>query len=426
MTAVEIITSEMEKKAISPRMKTKSIVVATDGSESALAAFNAANLIQNRDGGFVHVVSVLEPMPVPAMFPSAEGIILPVEFDKSREDWQRSTVRDQLNRYDAEGRWTLDLRVGRAAETIVRFAHEKKADLVIVGANKHTVVGRVFGEETAMEIARLSDVPLLVASSDFKRLPKRVVVAMDLNSEGMQCCPQALEILVDAPSISCVHVKPRSEFLGIDWAEFDSEYDLVMRERFAELEKDLLAAHIRPDLVVLHGDTAHELTEYADFSKAELIVVGVKRRRGRARAVGGRMAGRVVRAAKCSVLLLPNEMSAESTAPAQGTTDVLNDRRMWGDALRDFTARNAGRTASLEVDDPEFGALVEASRYPFRGVDYDHKDGRLTITLGSIHGVDRHLTRTISSPTSVSVLTIKGRDTALAVTHGGGQTLLTF
>jgi len=426
MTTVEMITREMnEKPTVAPKSRTKSIVVATDGSDSALAAFNAANLIRARNGAEVHVLSVMEPMSI--IFPAGKGMLLSPDFDRSREEAQRAIVSAQISPFDSAGQWTIDLRLGRAADVIASFAREQEADLIIVGAHKHGVWGRLFGEETAMEIARLSDTPLLVVSPEMKRLPKRVIVATDLNPEGLQYVPQALEPIGDAPSVSCVHVKPRSEFMGIDWAELDRDYELVMKDRFTALEKALSAVNIRPDLVVLHGDPAHEVTEFANYSKAELIVVGVKRRRGRARAIGGRMASRVIRHASCSVLIVPNLIPKGAVvAMPKGATDVMRDSRLWSTALREFTARNSGRIVNLEVDDPEIGALIEASQYPLLGVDYDHKDGRLTITLGYMRGLDRHLTRTIARPETLSVLSVDGRDSALSVTHGGGQTLLTF
>lgn len=429
MTAVEILTSETDKTTVlSPGPGTKSIVVATDGSDSALAAFNAADLIRAKTGASVHVISVLERIPMPVMFPSAEGMVLPPEIEKSREEAQRTAVRDQVSRFDLTSQWTMDIRFGRPAEVIVDVAHEERAGLIIVGANKHGRLSRLLGEETAIEVARLSDIPLLVASPGMKRLPKRVIVAMDLNPDGLQQAPQVLELLVDSPSVSSVHVKPRSEFMGIDWAEFDSEYERAMKDRFHALEGDLKPVGIRPDLIVLHGDPAHELSDYADFSKAEMVVVGVKRREGRSRAVGGRIAGRVIRQANCSVLVVPNLVSRKSAMqpPQGGTTDVIRDSLLWSKALKDFTERNAGRLARLEVNDPEIGALVEASRYPLLGVDYDHRDGRLTITLGDTRGLERHLTRSIARPETVAVLSQNGRDSALSVTHGGGQTLLTF
>lgn len=427
MTAVEMITMEMDQKSPAPtRDAVKSVVVATDGSDSALAAFQAAHLIAARSAATVHVLSVLEPLPT--MLTASEGmVLLPPDFYEVREDTQRGLVRRQTAEFDPDGAWSVALRVGRPAESIIAFAHHHKADIIIVGANKHGMVGRLFGEETAMEIARLSDVPLLVASPGMKRLPKRIVVAMDLEVDGLQCAPEVVGILADTATISCAHVKPRSDFLGIDWATYDGEYELAMRERFKMLERDMNAVQLRPDLIVLHGDPAREMTDFAAYCKAELIVVGVKRRRGRTRALGGRIASRVIRQAGCSVLVVPRIVGSEAhVAQTSASTSVIQDSSQWSLALKEFTARNAGRVANLEVDDPELGALVEASRYPLLGIDYDHKDGRLTISLGHTHGAERHLTRTIEHPEAVSVLNVNGKDTALSVTHGGGQTLLTF
>lgn len=427
MTAVELITKEMEtRKVLSPKSRARSIVVATDSSDTALAAFAAAAMLRAKTGSDVHVLTVIEPMPV--MFPAVEGMIMSPELEKSREEAQRAIVADQVKAYDGGGAWTLDVSVGRPAEAIVGFAREQAADLIIIGSNKHGLVGRMLGEETASEIARLSDVPLLVASPDLRRAPKRVLIAMGWNFEGLRAVPRTLQLLCDkSPSISCVHVKPRSEFLGIDWAEFDTEYELAMRDRFADVEKALSSVNMRGDLVVLHGDAEREISDFADYSKAELIIIGVRRRRGRARAIGGRMAARVLRRASCSVLVLPDVTPREKAmeVPA-GATHVIQDSALWSNALREFTARNAGRTVNLEVDDPEAGALVEATQYPFLGADYDRKDGRLTITLGYTRGLERHLTRSVTHPENVAILSINGRDTALSVAHHGGQTLLTF
>jgi nucleotide-binding universal stress UspA family protein len=426
MTAVEMITSESETTPrFTPEVKTRSIIVATDGSETALAAFNVAAMIAGKTPADIHVLTVLEPMP--AMFPSVEGMIIPPELDKSREEAQRNIVIEQIKTFDPARAWTLDVSVGRPAEAIVSFAREQSGDLIILGMNKHGLVGRILGEETAGEVARLSSIPLLIAAPQMDRLPKRVLIAIGLNADGMKSAPEVIRMITEAPSVSCVHVRPRSEFLGVDWAEFDNEYELAMKERFREVENNLKAANLRGDLVVLNGDATRELTEFITYSKVELLVVGVKRRRGRARAIGGRMATRLIRNVSCSVLVIPEIMQGElALQAAAGATNVVQDSKLWPETLRDFTSRNAGRIVNLEVDDPEAGALMEATAYPLLGADYDHKDGRLTITLGYTRGLERHLSRTISHPETVSVLSINGRDTALAVTHGGGQTLLTF
>lgn len=425
MTAVEMITREMDQtEVLAPRLAVKSILVATDGSDTALAAFNAAKLICGKTSADVHVISVVEPLHL--MLPAPDGMLLPPDFDKPRTDAQRVVVAEQMRPLDPENEWTLDVKVGRVSEEIARFAREQNVDLIIVGTNKHGVWGRIMGEDTAAEVVRLSDTPLLVATA-MKRLPHRVIVGMDLNPDGMQCAPKVLNMLVESPSISCVHVQPTSQWMGIDWAELDTEYELAMKERFSCFEKEMRAFDLRPELVVLHGEPARELADFAEFSKAELIVVGVKRRVGRARAIGGRLAGRVIRQAECSVLVIPNIVPKETRPTVvPDVTDVVRDSRLWSATLRDFTARNSGRVVTLEVDDPDIGALVEAYNYPLLGVDFDHRDQSVTITLGDTHGLDRHLTRTISKPQSVSVLSVNGRDTALSIAHSGGQTLLTL
>ena len=427
MTAVEMTREELRVyRGVSPARKTRTIIVASDGSDHALAAYNAAKLIQEHGPATVHVVSVLETIPV-YFPPSNEGVFVAPQLEDSREEAHLKTLHDQLREYDSEGQWTTSVRLGRPAEVIVDFALLNEADLIIVGSNRHSMAGRFFGEDTAMEIVRRTEIPLLVASPDMQRLPKRVVVAMDLNRGGLATVPDVLPMLADTATITCAHVKPRSEFLGVDWADLDREYEQAMNERFEVMEGALTEVNLRPDLVVLHGDPVHELAEYVAFAQTELLVVGVKRRRGRARAIGGRFAGRVLRKISSSVLVVPGtpvELSAE--VPAGASTSVIRDSRLWETLLRDFTGRNAGRIADLEVDDSEIGAMSEASRYPLAGIDYDHRNALITITLGDLRGTERHLTRSIHRPEYVSVLSVDGRDKALSVKHGAGQTLLMF
>ena len=116
MTAVEMTTRELEMPSrLKPGIKAKSIIVATDGSETALAAFKMAAMIASRLSATIHVLTVLEPMP--AMFPSVEGIIMPPELDRSREEAQRAIVGEQIKanpavkiRLDALKEWRMSLR----------------------------------------------------------------------------------------------------------------------------------------------------------------------------------------------------------------------------------------------------------------------------------------------------------------------------
>lgn len=427
MSAVEMVADVRERaEYLEEATEGLRIVVASDGSEASDAALRAAQLIAAQSRVRVYVLSVVEPIPV--MVPMPDALLVPADFDDQRAQSMREAMERQRARFDKTGSWTTELRFGRPAEVIARFAREHGAGLVIVGANKHNLLGRILGEETAMELARLIDVPLFVASHDMLRLPKRVLISMDIKPFGLEPLAGVLTSVSDTKTVSCLHVKPRAEFMGVDWAEFDREYEVALQERFAVLDKSLTSAGARPDLIVRHGDVTRELIDYADHSRAELVVVGVNRKRGRARAVSGRLAGRIVRHIDASVLIVPGMQPepVQFVTRNNQVTDVLRDSSQWGVAMKAFTARNAGRVCTLEVDDPDMGALVEARSYPLVGVDYDRKDGRLTIGVGDTRGTEKHLTRSVPSPDSISILSKNGRDAAMSVVHGAGQTLLTF
>jgi hypothetical protein len=113
-----------------------------------------------------------------------------------------------------------------------------------------------------------------------------------------------------------------------------------------------------------------------------------------------------------------------STEPATVSSPPRNE---WRDLLDDFTRRNIGRRGTLEVDDPEIGAQAQEFDYPLLGATFDPHDERVELMFGELGNTARHLTRGIGGVTSIDLLkNDRGRDLAIRIAHGGGQTLLTF
>jgi nucleotide-binding universal stress UspA family protein len=281
------------------------ILLATDGSENSRAAYAAAELIAAQRRARVHVLSVVEPLPT--AIPPSDSPVVAAEVETSRENALRTDMVEQLLRLGHLAKWTTEIRAGRPSAVIATVADEHQVDLIIIGSSRHGIVDRVMGEETATHLARLVKRPLLVASPSFTRLPKRVIVAVDLTPADRPTLVRALEILGSPESVSVVHVEPRSEALGVDWAEFDAEYRGEVERVFREVNADLAALpRIQSELVIMHGDAAREIKQFAESVKAEMIVLGVKRRRPFSYSLGGGVAMRVIRAARCSVLLVPN------------------------------------------------------------------------------------------------------------------------
>ncbi len=140
----------------------------------------------------------------------------------------------------------------------------------------------------------------------------------------------------------------------------------------------------------------------------------------------GSTATGLIRGANCSVLAVPALQSATQRHMVGGTPDEIPESE-WAAALDAFTRRNAGRLATLEVDDPAIGAQPQQRDIPFLGAAFDHHDRRIELMLGEMDDKSRHLTRGIEDVRHLDLLKDStGRDWVLRVAHGSGQTILTL
>lgn len=431
MTAIDTAHSESALARMEHETPKTTIVVATDGSEASAAAFKAASLLSEINDLNVRVVAVLEQLQIPATVPHA--ILNFEDSDSTRIEQFVADVQSQIEKFKTKSaEWVIEPRVGIPAAEISQAAREHDAGLVIVGASRHGFFERLTGEETAARVAQLGDAPLLVAATGLDRLPHRVVIAMDLDPSQLGDLRSVLSMFGAAATVTCVHVQRREDFPGSDSPAFARAYETAVAEAFDVVTEEISGIPgARAELIRLHGEPATELLRYCEFAKAELLVLGLRRHYGLRRLLGGGVALNVLRAASCSILIVPERAPIAPTGDAisrgKDTTLTSYVPAMWPSQLKQFTERNAGRRATLEVNGPDVGAFVEVAELPFIGADYDHRDGRVEILLGDFIGSDRHFSRTIPNPDSVSILRGPDKnDDVLCIAYGDGQTLLTF
>lgn len=385
MTAIETRAVERPPSSTKSPQTRPTIVVATDGSAASSAAFTAAGLIAGFTDAEIRVASV---------------------FDSSLVD---------------------------PAAEVAQESEGHRARLIIVGARQDSASDRTIREAMVIRIARLARTPVLVASPELRRLPHRIGVAIDLDPSQVGDLPPVLSLFGQAPSVTCLHVQKHEEFPGSGSPIFVRSYENAVAESFGIASSAIAKVPgMRADLIRLSGDPATELLRYVEYARIELLVLGLRRHYGQRRQFGGSVALKVLRDARCSVLIVPEIVGpkvrmAERREGRQGVTHTSYDAAMWPSLLKQFTQRNAGRHATLEVDGPAIGALVQVLELPFMGADYDHRDQRVDILFGDFAGDDRHFSRSITGADSVSVLrTADNRDSALCVTYEGSQALLTF
>ena len=413
----------------SPPTTTQPLVVATDGSESADAAFVAARLLAQHCGAPVNVLTVLEQQL--AYFPAPYPII-PVEAERAQLDALSARVQRQLERQvGTTAGWTVETRYGLPASTIARAARESRAEMILTGLSKHGVLDRVLGEETSPHIAQMTDVPLLTVAAGTDRLPRTIVVAVDPHSPAVPDSAAMRALLSEVESVQLINVQPRStDTLGFAPATWDQTYEEGLNAAVDRVKKSLgLPEKVFQNVIVALGNPAKEILRTATEVKADMLVVAQRRRGFLLARPGGGLASRLLRGTTCSVLVLPQPVG-EPRMDAPITTmhtQTLSDRTLWSARLGEISRRNAGRRVSLEVDDTRLGAQAQATDYPFLGADYDRTDDRVMIMLGNPVGGTSHLTHTVTAPVSIDLLEGNdGKAKVLRVEDEGGQALVTF
>jgi len=398
------------------------VIIATDGRDQSDAALVVGRLFAE-DHDQRRLVTVLKSMPV---IPEAQ-LSVTADVDAARRADLLRDVHSQCERA-----WTedgdIELFEGDPASVVSRVAHRSNATMIVCGLGRHRVTDRVFGDETALRLIRLADVPVFAAANGMNHAPRRIVVAVDFSETSLRAARLALTLASSSATIYLAHVAPRDSSL-YDWKGYGATYKSDAGDALQKTREQLrIPGDMMVQKVLLQGDPATELLAFATSVNADLIATGSHGHGFVARMLIGSVTTRIVRCSTCSVLTVPHAavMTRVRTTVEPPVVRHLPDNE-WVAELDDFTRRNFGRRGTLEVDDPDIGAQAQEFDYPLLGATFDTHDQRAELMFGEPGATSRHLSRGITNVTSIDVLRDdRGRDMAIRIAHGTGQTLLTF
>ena len=136
----------------------------------------------------------------------------------------------------------------------------------------------------------------------------KIVVPWDFSNLSVAALNSVLKIAGDSSQIRVIHVA--SPLTGPDnGALYDSAVKhktLTLKKRFHEqIGKDERFRHL--SFYVNYGHVAQEIVRFAESYRASLILMTSRDRRGLSRILFGGLPERVVRSAKCPVLVLQAE-----------------------------------------------------------------------------------------------------------------------
>jgi nucleotide-binding universal stress UspA family protein len=287
----------------------RAVLLATDGSPSAVAAARIAAALAAQHHAQVHVVSVVDARPAPIPPPLDLALAIGDAFggtDVHRE--QERSVRAELAGALGEPvAWPVRIMLDTPAAAIVREAHRIGAVLIIVGLRRHGRVDRAVNDETALNVMRTAACPVLGVVADQNDLPRRILAALDFSEGSLVALRAGRAIAGPGPRIVLAYVQPMNGFLA-DEGEA-TIHGLGVQAGFEQLARDVADDAVTLDHVMLHHapsqSVGQALLEYADEANCDLITAGSVQHSRVDRWMVGSVSTEIVRDGRRSVLIVP-------------------------------------------------------------------------------------------------------------------------
>ena len=277
----------------------KHIVVGVDLSGHSLAALRFALKMADHLSATLSIVHVL-PLPDDAS-PLSEAVVLPEpggELTAAENDLlvfvRRVAGRRPLPPYRI-------LRA-HASDGILFAARYEAAGLIVVGTRGAGGESRLTLGSVAEQVLNRATIPVMtVTPQSAKRKSqtvRRILCPVNLSAEAARALEHAVQIgkSFDAEVIALEIVETAD-------AALDSETHRLRHWLRAQMAR---ATHIAP--IVLRGEPAEEILDYAGKHDVDLIVVGARRDRFSARTVFGSTTERVTRNAPCTTLTVTSSL----------------------------------------------------------------------------------------------------------------------
>jgi len=282
----------------------KRLLVATDFSEPAARALDAALALAAKRGAELHLMHALE-VALPLFEPYA--VVLPADWVGEARRLAQEKLAEAQELVKARGlTGTTHLGDVPAAHAIAERARALDADLIVVGTHGHTGLKHALLGSVAERTVEYAPCSVWTVKGERAAEPRTIVVGTDFSEAGSEALAAAGEWAKGfGASVHVVHALhlPVPVIAPYEVAIPEGVIEGARREAQRQLDQ---AARSLAGLAVtseLASTPAHAaLVDAAKRVSAQLIVTGSHGRTGLKHALLGSVAERTLRYAPCSVL----------------------------------------------------------------------------------------------------------------------------
>lgn len=294
----------------------QNILAPTDFSAPAVAGVRYAMNLRSKFGSTLTLLHVVEPA---SLMSGMESVVL-AESDSEVAAWALTQLK-QLAQREAGGdkRVATIVRTGKAFHEIATEAAENKADLIVIATHGYTGVEQLLLGSTAERVVRHASCPVLTVpahtapkrtgkTSDFKI--KKILVPLDFSQLAQAALPWAVFLANQFKAeLVLVHVEEKFPIDYLMGRELLNHTMVpLIRQAKADLERMAeglsKTTDVKISVIVRDGKPFQEICAAAKESGADMVVLTTHGHTGLKHVWLGSTAERVVRHARCPVLVV--------------------------------------------------------------------------------------------------------------------------
>ncbi len=282
-------------------LRIENVVCPTDLSDASLEAVPLATRMARLHGADLHLLHVHL---LHSISPTEEDVPFPGEAE-AREELESSAGEIQWNQLVHEVRRGIN-----AAPTILEYAEENGADMIVMGSHGRRGFRRLLLGSVTEEVVRLAPCPVLVVRNrPEKPAPReidRIIVPVDfsVSTSGVVETARELASALDVPMELLHAVEPipyaqMSYPIAVDHEDFKTHAQKRLQGYAddVDLERDVTARTVI-------GMADQVIIEATERSASPMIVMSSHGHSGLARALLGSTAERLLRYAPCPVMIV--------------------------------------------------------------------------------------------------------------------------
>jgi nucleotide-binding universal stress UspA family protein len=216
----------------------------------------------------------------------------------------------------------LSSRTGPPGEVVTLIAHERNAELIVIGTHGHTGIARFLLGSVAQSILRHAPCDVLVCRGTSGPSPfLRPLVATDFSPGSARALSHAVMLTAAQSPIEIVHAwqlpagSLGASIFGSQRFPWSNVRDAVLTSAKEQADK-LVSSYAKLGhpihIELVQGPPASVITHAAEKGGHDLIAIGTHGHRGFRRLLLGSVAENVVRHAPCSVLVVHAENAGET------------------------------------------------------------------------------------------------------------------